>query len=69
MKHPPRFLVQASRDTQARRLMRPLGLKGEDIAALRSQLAEVVLWHESLFTNGRWHSPMRHFDVRTIGSR
>lgn len=69
MKHPPRFLVQASRDTQARRLMRPLGLKGEDIAALRSQLAEVVLWHESLFTNGRWHSPMRHFDVHTIGSR
>jgi len=69
MKHPPRFLVQASRDTQARRLMRPLGLEGEDIVALRSQLAAVMLWHEGLFTNGGWHSPMRHFDVRTVGSR
>ncbi len=69
MKDPPRFLVGAGRMTQARRIMKALGSEDESVEEFRSQLREVLLWHQRLFRAEHWSSPVHRFNIASFGSR
>lgn len=67
LRHPPRYLVTASRTKYAQQLVLALGVV--DIQMLRERFAARASRLRELFRTPFWRDPMSDFDPQSIGSR